>query len=99
MCYFNDFRCESGDGTVTKPAINICAQSQEFCMSALWMYLSNSTSLVVENLYHKLYAITDVIVDLTPIRGTNKRLLINNNKSASPSLSQYTSMYMICISM
>ena len=55
--------------------LNICAQSQEFCMSALWVYLSNSTSLVVESLYHKLYAITEVIVDLTPHRGTNKHLL------------------------
>ena len=53
----------------------ICAQSQEFCMSTLWVYLSNSTSLVVESLYHKLYAITEVIVDLTPHRGTNKHLL------------------------
>ena len=47
----------------------------------LWRHLyvkisvSNSTSLVVESLYHKLYAITEVIVDLTPHRGTNKHLL------------------------
>ena len=44
-------------------------------MCALWVYLFNSISLVVESLYHKLYAITEVIVDLTPNRGTNKRLL------------------------
>ena len=55
--------------------LNICAQFQEFCMSALWVYLPNSTSLMVESLYHKLYAITEVIVDLTPHRGTNKHLL------------------------
>ena len=44
-------------------------------MGALWVCLSNNTSLVVESLYHKLYAITEVIVDVIPNRGTNKRLL------------------------
>ena len=44
-------------------------------MSTLWVYLYNSTSLAVGSLYHKLYAMTEVIVDVTPHRGTNKQLL------------------------
>ena len=113
MCYLNDFQFVSmeasvslykdqllgvGFGTSTgerveiaQSATNICTQYQEFCMSALWLYLSNSNSLVLESLYHKRYAITE-IVDLTHTRD-------KEGSASSPSLSQYTSVYMICISM
>ena len=52
------------EGTVLRQAVDVCVQGYEFCTSTLWLYQFNSTALVVERIYYKLYVINESLISL-----------------------------------